>query len=557
MRLEYFSAKNFRSIINAQRIHVKEYTILIGKNNEGKSNLLRAMYIAMSIVGSYGIMPYGTFSASSSGLRRMIDWDKDFPLHGPRKKKITFRLDFKLNDSEILEFKEHTGCNIDGKLALNIDIDEVIGCVITVIKHGPGKKKLNTRIGEITGFISSRIVMNYIPAVRTQSSVMRIVKSMIENKLRVLEGDDEYIEAVSKIESLQEPVLKEVSGELQRTLVEFLPNIKGVDINITKDDRRRALVGQFDINIDDGVSTLLEYKGDGVKSLVALSLLKNRGHYSGASIVAIEEPESHLHPGAIHQIVEILKSLAGSDQVVISTHCPCFANRDDVKSNVIIENNSAKTARDLSSVRTALGVEASDNLISAQVVLIVEGKSDQVAITSLLKQKRKKFCTAISQGTLVVDDLGGAGNLTYKMSLYNSILCNVVALVDNDEPGRNAIDSVVRAGFEDRKNIFKTNCKGMANSELEDCYNVNVYSSALNEKYGVNLNCPEFRHSHSTWSERMKDVFNSQGRHWTDDIEVELKMLISEIVTDNPSVALEERKESFFNALVDAVEMLI
>jgi predicted ATP-dependent endonuclease of OLD family len=49
--------------------------------------------------------------------------------------------------------------------------------------------------------------------------------------------------------------------------------------------------------VDDGTETSLALKGDGVKSLAALSLLKEKEKLLGTSIIAMEEPESHLHPG--------------------------------------------------------------------------------------------------------------------------------------------------------------------------------------------------------------------------------------------------------------------
>jgi len=70
-----------------------------------------------------------------------------------------------------------------------------------------------------------------------------------------------------------------------------------VKIEVPESRRRVAIRRDFNVVIDDGTPTNLEYKGDGVKSLVALGLLKNKRAHPGASIIAIEEPESHLHPG--------------------------------------------------------------------------------------------------------------------------------------------------------------------------------------------------------------------------------------------------------------------
>ena len=48
MKIVKFSVTNFRSITNANKIPISQITILMGKNNEGKSNLLKALNIAMN-----------------------------------------------------------------------------------------------------------------------------------------------------------------------------------------------------------------------------------------------------------------------------------------------------------------------------------------------------------------------------------------------------------------------------------------------------------------------------------------------------------------------------
>ena len=53
MELVNFSVTNFRSITTAHKISISETTILIGKNNEGKSNILKGLDIAMSALQSH------------------------------------------------------------------------------------------------------------------------------------------------------------------------------------------------------------------------------------------------------------------------------------------------------------------------------------------------------------------------------------------------------------------------------------------------------------------------------------------------------------------------
>lgn len=47
MKLISFSITNYRSITTAHKIEISNLTVLVGKNNEGKSNILNALNTAM------------------------------------------------------------------------------------------------------------------------------------------------------------------------------------------------------------------------------------------------------------------------------------------------------------------------------------------------------------------------------------------------------------------------------------------------------------------------------------------------------------------------------
>ena len=53
MKLSDFSVVNYRSITTARKIKTNNMTVLVGKNNEGKSNILRALTLAMDIMKIY------------------------------------------------------------------------------------------------------------------------------------------------------------------------------------------------------------------------------------------------------------------------------------------------------------------------------------------------------------------------------------------------------------------------------------------------------------------------------------------------------------------------
>lgn len=79
MRLESFSVVNFRSITTAHKIQTNNLTVLVGKNNEGKSNILQALILAMDVMRIYAENPRA-LNFSIRYLRSRYKWERDYPI---------------------------------------------------------------------------------------------------------------------------------------------------------------------------------------------------------------------------------------------------------------------------------------------------------------------------------------------------------------------------------------------------------------------------------------------------------------------------------------------
>jgi len=486
-------------------------------------------------------------------------WERDFPVNyqnNKTTKQSIFRLEFELTEEEVDEFKKETNSHLNGTLPLEIRIGEDNIAIIKVSKKGPGSKSLNSKSGKIADFIAHRIFFNYIPAIRTDKEALSVISDMLTQELEVLEDDIAYRDALQVITDLQKPVLKQLAKRIKEPLSEFLPNIKKVRIDVADDLRRTSFRRDFEVIVDDGTPTNIEFKGDGVKSLAALGLLKNREINVGASIIAIEEPESHLHPAAIHQLNEIISTLAGKNQVIVTTHNPLFVDRLDIKSNVIIENGKATPAKSVKQIRDLLGIKASDNLINANYALVVEGEEDRIALYPILISLSPKISKAIKSRLFVIEPVAGAGNLTYKLSLLKNALCVYHVLLDNDYAGRQSFKKAKDDQLLSVKDCTFTNCLGMKDSEFEDCLDLDLYKDSVLSKYGVDLSTKQFK-TNNKWSERMKATFMGQGKPWDDAIEKEVKYFVADLTLKNPQSALNPHKKNSIEALVTAVENMI
>ena len=486
-------------------------------------------------------------------------WKRDFPilLQGRCASTQTIlKLEFLLDDVELQEFKQEIGSNLNGSLPLEIKIGKDHEPQIRLVKSGKGAKTLTDKSAVIAKFIAKRIHFNYIPAIRTDSATIELIGSMLSQELRSLEGDQNYIDAMNTITKLQQPILNELAERVQGPLQEFLPSIKSVKIEISDQSRRFSLRRDTSVIVDDGTPTSIEHKGDGVKSLAALGLLKSQNARVGASVLAIEEPESHLHPAAIHQVNDIIQSIAKNSQVIITTHNPLFVDRANVRANIIVTDGSATPAKSIAAIRDLLGIKASDNLTNANFALVVEGEEDAVALKILLPILSEKIGKALKNNLLIIEPIGGAGNLSYKLSLLKNALCVTHTLLDGDEAGRLAFSKAEKDANISIASCTFINCNGMTNAEFEDCYEPAVCKDAILAELGVDLSSPKFR-GNGKWSDRLRTVFLDQGKPFTDAICATAKNVVTTAVSKSPKISLNEHKRNSVDALVNALERMV
>lgn len=389
-----------------------------------------------------------------------------------------------------------------------------------------------------------------------EADALKVIESLIETELKVLDSNDEYTNAVDVINKLQQDVLDNISRQIISPMREFLPALRNIQIKISNDKRRNALRRNAEIIIDDGTATSIQQKGDGIKSLTALAMLNISEQRDCVSVIAIEEPESHLHPESARQLYDTICSLALNHQVVLTTHSPLFVNRTNLSENIIVNEGKAIPVKKVKEIRDVLGIKVSDNLVNAENILIVEGEDDKIALERILPSMSEKARKALQNGTLLIDYIGGAGNLPYKLSFYRNLQCKYHVLLDNDDAGRQAGAEAEEQGLLEMRNTTYTVCNGSPNAEIEDCYEKEVYAGIISDKYGVDINVPEFRNNHK-WSDRIADCFKSQGKQWNSTVEKKVKLAVANSLPITADRALNQYKRSSIDALVAALERLL
>lgn len=237
MKLSSFSVVNYRSITTARKIQTNNMTVLVGKNNEGKSNILRALTLAMDVMKMYSIDPRA-LRFSSRVLRNRYDWERDYPLSLQERNPNGFssvELNFELDAHDISAIRGLTGIRLSGCIPVRVSLNSST-VKIDIPKRGTPAFSNAENKQKIIEYVCLKIDFNFIPAVRTERDALRVVENLIESELSALESTQEYIEATNTIDNLQQQVLDRISSHLIIPLREFLPTVENVKIRIQKTD---------------------------------------------------------------------------------------------------------------------------------------------------------------------------------------------------------------------------------------------------------------------------------------------------------------------------------
>lgn len=560
MRLESFQVNYFRSIKNSEPIHLNQKTIIVGKNNEGKSNYLKALNIALSILLDRRRVELFIRRKRYLNDDSIFNWERDYPVNLQNKKRqpsTKFKLTFNLTNEDVENIKSLINVDIKFELIIEIEINKNdLSLNIYYTPKNIRKKLKESQIDKVCDYITKEIYFTYIPAIRTERASLNIIESLINKKLDSLEENEDYNKAKSFIQSKQNELLINLSHELVDKLHTFVPELKNVQLS-AEYESRHSYGSRYDYKfiVDDGNPTEISYKGDGFKSLVTLALLHDKGQSNKNNIIAIEEPEAHLHSGAIHKLKSILEDIYNNNQIILTTHNQVFIDRDVVSNNIIVDSGKIKKVKDIKQLRNILGVELSDNLISCERILLVEGSTDSKLLLNLLPLLNPEIKDKIRKGQLIISSVGGTKYLSQYVNFYKNVLCDVIILTDCDKDGHDIQDKLLSEHILETKSMFFVDNINYPNknSELENIIKPN-YVEQFMLSHLLEFNLADYQSSKLKWSEEIKKQYQQNGHSFNEDIEAKLKEAFVDFILEGN--ILEKIKDSNIRILTNLANRL-
>lgn len=393
MKIKRVSIENFRSIKHTN-ILVSDFNIFVGQNNCGKTNLFEALEFF--------------FNGYKGDIRELIF---------KRSSDLEMSVEIEFSDiqdglSKMQNEKNKT--TLSGKLG-NADI----ACLRRSSKDVK-KRKLYIDGNEVTPGTGFDAALNdflpkfeYITTKQYYDSVAKYSKTapigaMLSNVLAtILQTNQQYKEFQEKFSALFESEDSEIKTEFDRIgnnvkvyLEKQFPDTSKVRFEVTQ-PAFEDLLKNFNTDIDDGIETSAEEKGDGMQRALMLSIIQAYSDFrkenedEGKSFLFfIDEAELHLHPKAQRQLKEVLYDLSrDTDQVFINTHSSVFVADNCVGQSIFkVEKSSGETW--ISEVNESekpyiiydlLGGSPADLLLPNNF-LIVEGQSEFELFTRIIKR---------------------------------------------------------------------------------------------------------------------------------------------------------------------------
>lgn len=586
MKLVEFSVERYRSIIKKSTVTIKDRTVIIGPNNEGKSNVLRALVVALRTLEASSSF----FVGFGNSRRRRVpghliihqlsradipfDWTNDYPhsLLGSTDKPehlepICFNLLFEMNEKERKELSSRIRKDFDRQqISFSIKIDGTDDSV-EITNNFETTPSDNSIL--IANYITRRINICYIDAVRTASTAYDSIRRLLSIETENIDESKQYQDHLKKISKLYRKKFQKMSSKLTDSLKTFVPSIIQAKIEIPnlsyEFDRPLFFENRLNVLINDGEDTPLKQKGSGIQSLIALALAHTMSVNPTKTenfILAIEEPEAHLHPKAIHEIKRILFDIAKRNQLIITTHSPLLANLNDIESNIIVSGNTAKPAHSIKDIRDTLGSEASDNLLFAYNNIFVEGESDERILKRLLPEVSPTIKAALENGTLFIINCHGASKISSFVSLTRSYICKFHIVLDNDAEGKRHKDELLLGDPELSNSITLFSRHKMKYSEVEDLIKPTEYIDRLLESFQWADHASllsVLKDRNVAWSERLI-MFSDNNGHPLNDEDRDLikeKKIVADVVVEKGLAALCPSGKNLFVTLARNIERML
>lgn len=473
MKLKKIEIKKYRNLDNIT-IEFGDLTILIGRNDVGKSNIIKALDLFFNREESEDIK-----EISAGGSVNLTKWNirlKNYRIF-PNQKSKTIELTgyIELNNEEINKLFPYDKISIMGSGPL--PRDETVNPII--ISEKVTVKKGKNAAFEITSIKTPHISIynseksEYLTNVgeggyaynSAQGSIVPILIELIKKKflktpaVRKLEVENSgSAKAMPNGKNMpneflqyekEEPLEKEeIYNQINKDMTKLFPKYNRITSK-TEDNGKK-------VNIHFGKFPSSSV-GTGINQFFVNVF--NLDSYENV-IFGIEEPEIHLHPEAQREAFEFLKEQSEKKQIIMTTHSPIFTDCSEktrlylvkLNSNNITDIKCIEDKKEFKLIKYELGARNTD-LFFYDFVILVEGDTEERALPIIIDSiEEDMYKLGIKQINIKGKDK--LGKIKAFLQLLKDSGIESFVILDKGERVKGYIDDLNREGLIDKDNYF-------------------------------------------------------------------------------------------------------
>lgn len=466
MKLAQIKIKDFRSFAATHTFEVTSgVNYYVGPNNCGKSNLIRAIGLALDVDSRYEPAKDRPARTQAGGAPNKTRITLVFHVDssGPEKTLLRYADAY---EQEVRKGRGGATHASAGEIHMVTTFETDGSRKTTFAARGSGAAHLSADSTEHQRLESQFRKLVRFGVVHSGEDLESLLQGKFRQILQLVIQDhlsDELTRAEQSrsayLDSLQTELLEPLRQKVLERVQGFFPEITAADLipDVPTVDQTLSSVA---VQLGDFATTDLTEKGTGVRGAVLVSMLQYMAEQSRRSLVmAVEEPEAFLHPGGQEEIGNQLAQLATRADVslLVTTHSPYVVSRSSTalvtelrKGADGVTRKSGSVAGDQDRADLLGGLYRDAGLArvlerslqippTARIIVVTEGYTDGLFL--------QLVCQAAGRGELLDGvhfiPAGSATKVVPQVLLTEAATeLPVLALLDADPVGQGAVDKL-------------------------------------------------------------------------------------------------------------------
>lgn len=341
--IERVSLTNYKSIALCD-VTLRPLTVVVGRNGSGKSNFIDSLHFvadALETTLEYAIRKRGGIRAliHRRGEQRMAI-RLAFKMRGARSADYFLRLERGRVAIEELTIETNKGVSLAGYLRRGTNLEAKVAG--TILKPVPSVHHDRLALVALSGNDAFREAYDALAAMRfyrLNPDAMREPQDFDEGEV-LLENGSNIPSVWRRLERSNPKVTKRLTSYLT-AIVPEISKVHRFRLGMKETLHfHQARVGKSELTF--AASSMSDGTLRALGALVAAR--QGNGAHPVATLIAIEEPETALHPGAVAALMDALHEASATTQIIVTSHSPDVLDHVDIQSDALLVTESREGA---------------------------------------------------------------------------------------------------------------------------------------------------------------------------------------------------------------------